>query len=219
MRILIADDHALFRRGLGLLLRQLYPDAELAEATDVASALALGERLAQSDVVLLDLTMPGMDGLAGLERLRQAAPAARIVMLSASADLDSIRGAMAAGARGYVLKSGSDETLRHALSLVMAGEIYVPPVVLAELDRPAGGLELPADSPLRSLTERQRETLQLLVQGLSNKEIARQLGLLESTVKAHLKVILKKLGAANRTQAALMATQFGLGRVRAALPH
>lgn len=214
MRILIADDHALFRRGLGLLLRQLYPDAEILEATDVASALALGERLAQSDVVLLDLTMPGMEGLAGLERLRQAAPAARIVMLSASADLDSIRRAMGAGARGYVLKSGSDETLRHALSLVMAGEIYVPPVVLAELDRPQGGPELPADSPLRSLTERQRETLQLLVQGLSNKEIARQLGLLESTVKAHLKVILKKLGATNRTQAALLATQLGLGRAR-----
>jgi len=212
MRILIADDHALFRRGLSLLLRQLYPDAEIAEATDVAGALALGERLARSDVVLLDLTMPGMEGLAGLEKLRQAAPAARIVMLSASADLDSIRRAMAAGARGYVLKSGSDETLRHALTLVMAGEIYVPPVVLNELDRPRGGPELPADSPLRSLTERQRETLLLLVQGLSNKEIARQLGLLESTVKAHLKVILKKLGAANRTQAALMATQMGLGR-------
>lgn len=214
MRILIADDHALFRRGLSLLLRQLYPDAELAEATDIAGALALGDRLAQCDVVLLDLTMPGMEGFAGLERLHAAAPAARIVMLSASADLESIRRAMAAGARGYVLKSGSDETLRHALSLVMAGEIYVPPVVLAELDRPRGGLELPADSPLRSLTERQRQTLLLLVQGLSNKEIARQLGLLESTVKAHLKVILKKLGAGNRTQAALLATQLGLGRAR-----
>jgi two-component system nitrate/nitrite response regulator NarL len=214
MRILIADDHALFRRGLSLLLRQLYPDAELAEATDIAGALALGERLAQCDVVLLDLTMPGMEGFAGVERLRAAAPAARIVMLSASADLDSIRKAMAAGARGYVLKSGSDETLRHALALVMAGEVYVPPVVLAELDRPQGGAELPADSPLRSLTERQRPTLLLLVQGLSNKEIARQLGLLESTVKAHLKVILKKLGAGNRTQAALLATQMGLGRTR-----
>jgi len=210
MRILIADDHALFRRGLSLLLRQLYPDAEVIEATDVASALALGDGLVQCSVILLDLTMPGMEGLAGLERLRLAAPAAPIVMLSASAELESIRRAIAGGARGYVLKSGSDETLRHALSLVMAGEIYVPPVVLSQLDRPAGGPELPADSPLRSLTERQRETLELLAQGLSNKEIARQLGLLESTVKAHLKVILKKLGATNRTQAALLATQHGL---------
>lgn len=212
MRILIADDHALFRRGLTLLLLQLYPQAEISEATDVAGALALGDRLAQQDIILLDLTMPGMDGLVGLDRLRQAAPAARIVMLSASADLDAIRRAIAAGARGYVLKSGSDETLRHALSLVLAGEVYVPPVVLAEMDRPRGGSELPADSPLRTLTERQRDTLELLVLGLSNKEIARQLGLLESTVKAHLKVILKKLGAANRTQAALLATQMGLGR-------
>ena len=212
MRILIADDHALFRRGLSLLLHQLYPDAELAEAIDIAGALALGDRLAQCDVVLLDVTMPGMEGFAGVERLHAAAPAARIVMLSASADLPSIRKAMAAGARGYVLKSRSGETLRHAIALVMAGEVYVPPVVLAELDRPQGGSELPADSPLRSLTERQRQTLLLLVQGLSNKEIARQLGLLESTVKAHLKVILKKLGAGNRTQAALLATQMGLGR-------
>ncbi len=210
MRILIADDHALFRRGLALLLDQLYPDAELLEASDIAAALALGERLTQLDVILLDLTMPGMEGLAGLEKLRQTAPTAHIVMLSASADLDSIRKTLAAGARGYVLKSGTDETLRHALSLVLAGEIYVPPVVLSELDRPRGGSELPADSPLRSLTERQRQTLELLVHGLSNKEIARHLGLLESTVKAHLKVILKKLGAGNRTQAALLATQLGL---------
>ncbi len=211
MRFLIADDHALFRRGLTLLLEQLYPEAEVLEASDIAAALALGERLAGVEVILLDLTMPGMEGLAGLDKLRQAAPAARVVMLSASADLDSIRRTLAAGARGYILKSGTDETLRHALSMVLAGEVYVPPVVLSELDRPRAGSELPADSPLRSLTERQRQTLELLVQGLSNKEIARQLGLRESTVKAHLKVILKKLGAGHRTQAALLATQMGLG--------
>ncbi len=211
MRILIADDHTLFRRGLSLLLEQLYPDVELLEATDVASALALGETLQSCDLVLLDLAMPGMEGLNGLERIRQAAPRTRVVMLSATSDAEAVRSAIGQGARGYIPKSASDEALRHALSLVMAGEIYVPASVLSEIsaersDEP----HLPADSPLRRLTVRQRDTLELLVRGLSNKEIARDLGLLESTVKAHLKVILKKLGAANRTQAALMATQMGM---------
>lgn len=211
MRILIADDHTLFRRGLSLLLDRLYPGVELVEATDVPSALALGEVLESCDLVLLDLAMPGMEGLAGLERIRRSAPDARVVMLSATSDTEAVRDAIGLGARGYVPKSSSDEALRHALSLVMAGEIYVPASVLNQMSAPGGGDDdLPADSPLRRLTGRQRDTLELLVRGLSNKEIARHLGLLESTVKAHLKVIMKKLGAANRTQAALMATQMGL---------
>jgi len=212
MRILIADDHTLFRRGLSLLLRQIYAQAEILEAADVPAALALGETLAACDLVLLDLNMAGMDGLVGLERIRAAAPAAKVVMISATTELDAIRAAIAAGARGYIPKSANDETLRHALPLILAGEVYVPPSVLSDFDRPSGTANLPADSPLRALTQRQRDTLELLVRGLSNKEIARELGLLESTVKAHLKVVLKKLGAANRTQAALLATQQGFGR-------
>lgn len=212
MRILIADDHTLFRRGLSLLLDRLYPGVELLEATDVPSALDLGQSLQDCDLVLLDLAMPGMEGLAGLERIRHAAPEARVVMLSATSDAEAVRRAIGQGACGYIPKSSTDEALRHALSLVMAGEIYVPASVLQEMNAPRGEAhdDLPEDSPLRRLTGRQRDTLELLVRGLSNKEIARELGLLESTVKAHLKVILKKLGAANRTQAALLATQLGL---------
>lgn len=209
MRFLIADDHTLFRRGLALLLTQSFPEAAVLEATDVAGALPLAGELDEGDLMLLDLSMPGMDGIEGLRRLRQAAPALRIVMISATAEPEAIRQTLACGARGYILKSSSEQTLRNALQLVLAGEIYVPAVALSGLGRSADD-DLPSDSPLRSLTERQRDTLRLLVQGLSNKEIARQLGLLESTVKAHLKVILKKLGATNRTQAALLATQLGL---------
>jgi len=212
MRILIADDHTLFRRGLSLLLRQIYAQAEILEAADVPAALSLGERLAACDLVLLDLTMSGMEGLVGLQRIRQAAPKAQVVIISATTELDAIRAAIAAGARGYIPKSANDETLRHALPMILAGETYVPPSVLSEFSRPAGTAALPPDSPLHALTQRQRDTLELLVRGLSNKEIARELGLLESTVKAHLKVVLKKLGAANRTQAALLATQQGFGR-------
>lgn len=208
VRILLADDHTLFRRGLALLVRQLFPDAQVLEAMDVPAVLAMKGRLGAGDLILLDLNMPGMDGLAGLERIREALPEVRIAMLSATTDAVSVRTAIAAGARGYIPKSSNDEALRYAISLIQAGEVYVPPSVLSELDRPGRALrDLPPDSPLHSLTGRQRQTLELLGRGLSNKEIARELGLLESTVKAHLKVVLKKLGAANRTQAALLANQ------------
>lgn len=215
-RILIADDHALFRRGLTLVLRQLFEGIQVFEARDVDEALALIEREVTPDLVLLDLAMPGMEQFFGLTAIRERLPAVPVVMLSAVTQSEDILEAMKRGARGYVLKSASDQVLKHGLSLVMSGETYFPSHILAErseqlrsLTRGAG-VANPADNPLDSLTERQHDVLALLMEGLSNKEIARHLGLMESTIKASVKVILKKLDAANRTQAAMIGSAMGL---------
>lgn len=208
MRILIADDHTLFRRGFALLLQRLYPDAELEEAGDVAGALELARR-GDIDLVLLDLAMPGMEGFRGLEQLAEILPEATIVIVSAITESDRIREALERGARGYVLKTINDAALKHALSLMLSGETYVPAELLQERGLKAPGGKTAPDNPLSSLTDRQRDVLGLLMTGQSNKEIARHLGLLESTVKAHIKVILNKLSVANRTQAAMVASTLG----------
>lgn len=214
MRVLIADDHTLVRRGLHLVLSKLYPDAEVLEASDVEGALRIAATTPEIDLVLCDLAMPGMEQLRGLQALKQRLPGVPLVILSANANPDDIVRTIEHGARGYILKSASDESFRHALSLVLSGEIYLPSD--AFLDRQQrwvgtrGGMaEFSADNPLSSLTERQRDVLTLLMAGQSNKEIARNLGLLESTVKAHVKIILSKLEAANRTQAAMIAAELG----------
>ncbi len=217
-RILVADDHALFRRGLELLLQRIFPDSGVLGVADANKALqAIGDE-GPFDVVILDLAMPGMNGLAGIRRFVEAQPASPVIMLSAYAESDEILECIGLGVRGYVPKSSSEEVLEHALSLVLAGEIFIPSTALSKLSAnaqrnlPAELAGLAEDNPLRQLSARQRETLALMIEGHSNKEIARKLGLLESTVKAHVKVILKKLSAQNRTQAALIAADLGWPR-------
>lgn len=224
MRILIADDHALFREGLGLVLGRLYPEAEVHEARTVDEAVAWLAEGAQPDLVLLDLAMPGMsdvdpDGgargrFAGVERVVGHAGDTPVVMVSAHVNPEQIAATINLGARGYILKSSSQEVLRHALSLVMSGSVYIPSSVLAAVGQGgSAGAERPGRSssgnPLRNLTPRQRATLDLMMLGKSNKEIARELDVLESTVKAHVRVILNKLKASNRTQAVRIATDLG----------
>lgn len=215
MRVLIADDHTLFRRGLSLLLRTHYPDATIIEAGDCDEALRALDTGPEPELVLCDLAMPGMTRLAGLRELVRRLPGVPIVMLSAYADRDDIVRSIEAGARGYVLKSASDESLRSALALVMQGETYLPGGVFLDDQRrwigdaASGNGQLPPGNLLNELTPRQRDVLSLMMDGLSNKEIARHLGLLESTVKAHVKTILDKLSANNRTQAAIMAAELG----------
>jgi two-component system, NarL family, nitrate/nitrite response regulator NarL len=215
MRVLIADDHTLFRRGLSLLLRTHYPEATILEAGDSDEALRSLDAGPPPDLVLCDLAMPGMTRLAGLRELVRRLPGVPVVMLSAYADRDDIVRSIEAGARGYILKSASDESLRSALALIMSGEIYLPGGVFLDEQRrwigdgAAGSGQLAAGNPLNALTSRQRDVLSLMMDGLSNKEIARHLGLLESTVKAHVKTILDKLSANNRTQAAILAVELG----------
>lgn len=215
MRILIVDDHRLFRAGIGLLLSNIYENVEIVEAEDVDTGLARVDEGGQFDIVLLDLAMPGMDNMDGLRRMREKLPDTAVVMLSAVEDSGKVTQAIQMGARGYILKSSSEQVLEHAISLALSGETYIPSGVFMDSDGrlfSAGerrGGDAP-ESPLDILTDRQREVLSYMMSGASNKEIARDLGLLESTVKAHVKAVLKKLGAANRTQASMMGTRHGL---------
>lgn len=212
---LIVDDHALFRRGLALFISSRYPGCTVIEAASVETALAHARRANPPDIVLMDLVMPGHARTEGVARLIDELPGIPLLVLSAYDDVDDIMACMQLGAKGYVSKAASEMVLENAISLVLEGETYVPSSVLAAIRSPrpvrdADDLaNVDSESPLHTLTRRQRQTLALLIEGHANKEIARRLGLLESTVKAHVKIVLKKLDAANRTQAALIALRSG----------
>ncbi len=216
MNVLIVDDHALFRHGLSLTLAELFDAASISEAgsADEAIELVSGESR-RFDLVLIDLVMPGMNGLEGIRLLREHLGDTPVVVVSSSEDPSDIKSALDRGARGYVLKSSAAEVLGHALPLILAGEVYVPAIalsrgeILASRSAEAGGSGKPASPTEKAMTPRQIEVLKRLVRGESNKQIARSLGMLESTVKVHVKAILHKLGVKNRTQAAITGMQQG----------
>ena len=215
MVVLIADDHALFRYGISLALESLYgTDVTILQASTAEEARKVAHDTASLDLILLDLMMPGLNGVADLKRYIETLPAVPVVIVSGSRAKATIRSAIDAGARGYVLKSSNGEILKHVLPLVLSGELYVPAQAVAADEV---GQEFDGGSPLdeggefnpdfKSLTPRETQVLKLLTLGYSNKEIARSLGMLEGTVKVHVKSIMKKLGVNNRTQAAIAANR------------
>jgi DNA-binding NarL/FixJ family response regulator len=210
--ILVVDDHALLRSGMRFLLRGLDPGLEIDEAGDCAQAL---ERVAARsyDLVLLDLKMPGLDGLDALDALRKAAPATPLVVLSGEDAPRVVRAAIERGAMGFIPKSSTPEVLVHALRLVLAHGVYLPPAVL-DLPRSvpvaAPPPVAPAEMLLTGLTPRQMDVLRCVIRGLPNKAIARELDVTEGTVKAHLTSVLRALGAHNRTEAVYAAAKLGL---------
>ena len=206
MKILVADDHALFRDGLRYLLGQLGEPVEVLEAKDGAAALELAGAHPELELVLLDLGMPGVDGLAGLRLLRARSPAVPVVILSGSEEPADVRQALDAGALGFIPKSSTSQVMLSALRLVLSGGMYLPPSYLER----AQSVRVPlAASSLDSLglTPRQLDVLRLLGQGHSNKEIARVLQLAEGTVKLHISAILRALGVDNRTRAVVAAAR------------
>jgi DNA-binding NarL/FixJ family response regulator len=207
MNVLLIDDHALFREGLKFLLRSL--DAALAVDEAGNCAKALEHAAARSyDLVLLDLKMPGVDGLDALAALRDAIPAAPLVVLSGEDNAAVVRAAIERGAMGFIPKSSTPEVLIQALRLVLARGVYLPPTVLDA----AGPATAPpaASQALCGLTPRQMDVLRCVIQGKPNKIIARELDVSESTVKAHLSSVLRALGAHNRTEAVYAAAKLGL---------
>jgi DNA-binding NarL/FixJ family response regulator len=210
MRILIVDDHALFRQGLRFLLRDLDPDLEVSEAADCNQALALAEN--PFNIVLLDLHMPGMVGLQALDMVREAFEASRIVVLSGEEDPRLVRKAIDGGAAGFIPKSSTPEVLLSALRLVLADGIYLPKVALKNLGEQDAPLvaEIDHDRLSTTLSERQVDVLRKAVQGKANKVIARELGISEGTVKAHLSAAFRALGVRNRTEAVYAAARSGI---------
>lgn len=205
IEILVADDHPMLREGLVAVLAT-QPDFEVVgEAADGAETLRLAESL-RPDVILLDLEMPGMDGVDALRRLREAGSAARVLVFTAYDTDERILGALRAGARGYLLKGASRGEIFSAIRTLHSGGSLLEPAVVTRLLDNLGGERAPHEG----LTPRELEVLALLVRGLTNREIAGELFVTERTVKFHVGSILAKLGAANRTEAARIATRQGL---------
>ena len=205
IRVLVVDDHAVVREGLRTFL-ELQDGIDVAgEAADGEEAIEAAERL-RPDVVLMDLVMPALDGLAAMRVLRERVPGARVIVLTSFADDDKLLPALRAGAAGYLLKNAEPQELARAVRAAHAGEALLDPHVAARLvDALAGEKE-----PLDRLTPREREVLQLIGRGFSNKRIARELRLSEKTVKTHVGHVLAKLGVDDRTQAAVFAVRAGV---------
>lgn len=198
MRILIVDDHALVRAGIVLLLSRLGPECEAVEVAGVEEALALGSAVSPPfDLVLLDLNLQGMKGLDGLRDIRQAFPAAAVVILSGVDSQEAMREARAKGALGYIVKAVSADAMLDALRQVLEGQPCFP-----SIDAASGAQA--------KLTPRQREILRLLCEGRANKEIALELGMSDNTVRSHLTFIFRELGAHTRTEVAFAARRLGL---------
>lgn len=204
IRILIVDDHGVVRQGLHMYLA-LDPDLEVVgEAANGAEALCQARDL-RPDVVLMDLLMPVMDGIAATQAIRQELPEVEVIALTSVLEDTAIYGAMRAGAIGYLLKDTEAGELCRAIKAAAVGQVQLSPPVAARLLR-----EVPPPSHPEPLTDRETEVLQQLALGKSNKEISATLVIAEKTVRTHVSNILAKLGVASRTQAALHAVRTGL---------
>jgi DNA-binding NarL/FixJ family response regulator len=212
IRVLLADDHALFRKGLASLLRPADGFIVVGEAQDGREAVVKAQALAP-DVVLMDVYMPVMDGLEATRRIRAAIPSVRVIVLTVSEDDHNLFDALRAGAQGYLLKSLEPEELFRTLRGVVQGEAFVTPSmaakILQELTRHP---QAPPEVPSAGLSPRERQVLDLLTRGLVNKDLAQALAISENTVKNHLKSIMEKLHVENRVQAAAYALREALGR-------
>lgn len=211
MHLIVADDHRLVLDALKLYLTKLRSDIVVNEATSFDEALDKVESAGDVDLVLLDLQMPGMNGLQGLATMKQRFPTLPVVMLSGAADASRVRDALGQGAAGFIPKGLSGKAMLNALELVLSGEVFVPSMALEEEapQESAATGDFPPDNPLSKLTPREREVLALLVKGYPNKEIARSLGLKDSTAAFHLKSVFKKIGVASRTEAVIKAVKLG----------
>jgi DNA-binding NarL/FixJ family response regulator len=204
IRILIVDDHGVVRQGLRMYLA-LDPELQVVgEAANGAEALRLAHEW-KPDVVLMDLLMPVMDGIAATQAIRRELPDVEVIALTSVLEDSAVYGAMRAGAIGYLLKDTEADDLCRAIKAAAAGQVQMSPSVAARLLR-----EVPPPQQPEPLTERETEVLRQLARGKSNKEIAAALVIAEKTVRTHVSSILAKLGVASRTQAALHAVRSGL---------
>ncbi len=210
MKILVVDDHALVREGLSQVLQGLCPDecTEVLQAAHAAQAFDLARAHADLDLVLLDYHLPDVDGLSALTILGQRHPELPVVILSGSANPGVMQHALERGAAGFVTKAGQSEDLLASLRRVLAGEVVFPD----ELGGPLGPGAGAAGQRVPVFTTRQEEVLQLLLDGLSNREIGDALHVTEETIKSHVAVILRTLGVKTRLQAAVVASRWGYSK-------
>ena len=214
IRILVVDDHTLFRRGLTALLSRDPRFDVIGDAADAGEAQRRAQELTP-DLILLDNHLPGVNGVDALPALREAAPQARVLMLTVSEDEHDLATALRNGACGYLLKTMEGEALTLAILRAMRGESVVADEMTGKLFAAFRDARTPAQaapvSPLAQLSPREQDILRGIARGASNKAIARDLGIAETTVKIHVQHVLRKLDVASRVQAAVIATEHGLG--------
>ena len=214
MKVLLADDHMLFRDGLKLVLNKFDPDIQVIEADTYENAIDAVDREGQVDLILLDLKMPGMNGFEGLKGMRARAEKTPVVIVSGAFSQNDIATAFDHGAEGFIPKTLGSRAMFSAINLVLSGEKYVP--AQAYFDKPEAGANGQGQAAGSSgngifpdLTPRECDVLELLVEGLSNQHIADQLGIREVTVRARLTAIFRKIGVNSRTQAVGLAIRKG----------
>ncbi|CAA7617115.1 Glycerol metabolism activator AgmR [Candidatus Terasakiella magnetica] len=214
MQILVADDHKLVRDGLRPFLMELDAGAELLEAATLDEAIQVVRSFPGLGLILLDLMMPGMDGLSGLQQIKALIPDTPVVIVSGYSTRDHVVQAVQAGAAGFIPKTVSGTAMVNALRLVLSGEKYLPSSTFFEDPASVAASQLPAKPtgappPFDRLSRREGEILAQLVEGRTNKEIAIALSLQEITIKVHLRNVYRKISAANRAQAVRIALQSG----------
>lgn len=221
MQIVVADDHPMYLEAVSLTLHRALPDASIHLVSSIAELLdAMCTVDGPVDLALLDLSMAGMDDGNAISLVRDALPNAKIVLMSGVATLDHVKRALGLGAKGFLSKTMRPDHFAQAVNMVLQGGTYIPADLLEVGSAVTSGMASAATAPapaasavgstLRALTERELAVLQMLPEGLMNKEIARELGLAEMTVKLHVRQILRKLNAKNRAEAAVIAQRAGL---------
>jgi DNA-binding NarL/FixJ family response regulator len=213
-RLLIADDHPLFRGALREAVSGLFERPDIAEAGAFEEVTRELDREAEIDLILLDLSMPGVRGFSGLMYLRAQYPSVPIIVVSANDDPAVIRRCMDFGASGFIPKTLGIEAIRAAIARVLEGGLWTPPEIDIGAVSEAAGLV----ARLASLTPQQVRVLMMLSEGLLNKQIAYELGVSEATIKAHVSAILEKLGVENRTQAVIAASKIESGQWPQSVP-
>jgi len=205
----VADDHPLFRDAILKVIKQHYPDAVVVESTDLDSTITDLELNSETDLLLLDLHMPGSQDLFGLIMVREQFPSIPVAIISADDELDTINRAMGHGACGYIPKSCSPQVIFNAISTMLDGELWVPDTIRGNLT-PVGNEEKSLAAKIATLTPQQYRVIYYLREGWLNKQIGYELGITEATIKAHLTAIFRKLGISNRTQAVAMLSKMSL---------
>jgi NarL family two-component system response regulator LiaR len=209
IRVLLVDDHAVVREGLRNFLALQDGLEIVGEASDGNEAIEQAQRL-EPDVILMDLVMPGLDGIGAMRQLRARSPASRVIVLTSFLEDERVLPAIQAGAAGYLLKNVAPAELARAIRAAHAGEAIIDPTAAARLVQAIADDTRPRIEEPERLTRRERDVLELIARGQSNKRIALALGISEKTVKTHVGHLLAKLGVTDRTQAALMAVEEGL---------
>jgi len=217
MRALVVDDHPLIQEAVSNVLRRLDASVDIDVAGDCEKGIELASRAPEPDLILLDLNLPGLSGIAALKVWRERFPGVPVIVLSAITDPQTVLAALGAGAAGFIPKSSSNEVMLNAVRLVQAGGKYLPSEILSGPGSPRTVPRTRRDTTsvdTLGLTARQIDVLRLIASGASNKVICRELGLAERTVKAHITAVLRALKVSSRTQAAIAAARLGIAGPR-----